>query len=1023
LRDDTALGDTDGDPNQPAAGDWMGISFESGSTGNLNGVEVRYAGGYGWSFYEGPSSLHSNTSSLTINDTEVRNGSGPGIYLNDAATITNSHVLNGSGPAIVLVGAASMGASVRATTATGNSINGMVVPGSLPSTPTTGTWSSDLLPYVLQGVVSVPGGVTLTIQPGTVVKTGTYYYGLQVYGTLQADRSGGNPITFTSLRDDTLLGDTDGDPNQPAARAGDWRGIGFESGSTGNLNGVEVRYAGGATWAASEDNSGIRSDTSSLTVTNSKLLNGSGAAIFLTDAASMGASVRTTTASGNGINGMVVPNGSLPTTPTTGTWSSDLLPYVLRGMVTVPGGVTLTIKPGTVVKAGRYFEALQVFGALRADETGNRTYFTSLQDDTLLPGTDGDPNHPAPLPGNWKGIGFESGSTGSLSNVEVRYAGGSPWAAFEDNSGIHSDSASLTITNSRLLNGSGAAIFLTDAASMGASVRTTTASGNGINGMVVPNGSLPTTPTTGTWSSDLLPYVLRGMVTVPGGVTLTIKPGTVVKAGRYFDALQVFGTLRADEMGNRTYFTSLQDDTLLPGTDGDPNHPVPTAGNWKGIGFESGSTGSLSNVEVRYAGGATWAAFEDNSGIHSDTSSLTITNSKLLNGSGAAIFLTGAASMGASVRTTTASGNGINGMVVPNGSLPTTPTTGTWSSDLLPYVLRGLVTVPSGVTLTIKPGTVVKSGRYFDALQVFGTLKAEGLGLRSYFTSLRDDTLLSGTDGDPNHPAPVAGDWKGIEFDATSTANILSNVEVRYAGGYDWLAFGDHSSVHVNAASLTLSRSTVSDGRGSGLYVSGQGTSPGIFATRFVKTEIGISFVGGSAGVVSESAFVSENLGVSIDSTSHPDLGLLTDQNPANDGFNSFVCDQQNVCSQNTTIVVPAENNWWGMAPYDPGLFCRTDNLDLDPFLPGEAEPPGGSSAPALAGLKVDRPPQTANVRLTWDDIASACGYDVYRATTLRPVPDFVNISGSTPLHEPTFTDASAAGPLEPNYFYTVRVH
>ena len=84
------------------------------------------------------------------------------------------------------------------------------------------TWSSDKT-YVLDGLVFVDPGVTLTIEPGTVVKArpqgdisnedGASALIVRRDGTINADGSSDNPIIFTStqddLQDDSDLGPTD----------------------------------------------------------------------------------------------------------------------------------------------------------------------------------------------------------------------------------------------------------------------------------------------------------------------------------------------------------------------------------------------------------------------------------------------------------------------------------------------------------------------------------------------------------------------------------------------------------------------------------------------------------------------------------------------------------------------------------------------------------------------------------------------------------------------------------------------
>jgi hypothetical protein len=97
------------------------------------------------------------------------------------------------------------------------------------------------------GLVTVPAGVTLTIDPGSVVKFDPGAgLDVQAGGQLIAHGTIAQPIDFTSIRDDSVGGDTNLDGTATAPAAGDWRSIRFEGDATGDLDHARVRYGGNA---------------------------------------------------------------------------------------------------------------------------------------------------------------------------------------------------------------------------------------------------------------------------------------------------------------------------------------------------------------------------------------------------------------------------------------------------------------------------------------------------------------------------------------------------------------------------------------------------------------------------------------------------------------------------------------------------------------------------------------------------------------------------------------------------------
>ena len=115
-------------------------------------------------------------------------------------------------------------------------------------------WLSGFV-HEITGSLTVNPGVTLTIDPGAIVKL-SGYADFTINGSLVADGTLTQPIIFTSLLDDTHGGDTNGDGAATAPSAGDWGRI-VVSGSA-DFNHAQVLYGGGTASGFWEQTGAIR---------------------------------------------------------------------------------------------------------------------------------------------------------------------------------------------------------------------------------------------------------------------------------------------------------------------------------------------------------------------------------------------------------------------------------------------------------------------------------------------------------------------------------------------------------------------------------------------------------------------------------------------------------------------------------------------------------------------------------------------------------------------------------------------
>lgn len=542
-----------------------------------------------------------------------------------------------------------------------NALQGIEVAGGKTVGETVWERWTDNAPYVITGRLDIPEGEDWRLGSGVVVKCAT---GSSVFlrGTLQAEGREADPIVFTSVKDDRLFGDTNGDGAESTPSAGDWKGIYFgPSAGDSVIQNAEFRFAGGSSFGifnGSWREALLYIDKSAPTIVNSLFADSGGNGIELYQSRSsirdcrfvnvraIGSPIalgtldtypilRDNHAEGTGQLGVSVPNGTMTAQ---GRWTRPGVdfPYFPQGDLTIAEEGELSLDAG--VNVGFSGSKLLVYGRLIAE------------------GTEQDPvkfrsRHAEPAPGQWRGVYFgPTASASALVHWQVSHTGGDlgifrgSWRAtavyldachprmekvkisqalsdgmemFESSvrlDGITFDAceriALVIRANSRpqLIE----AVFLNNGASGQYTIWTDPTcdpiangvhfEGNRQPGIQVAQGTISQDTNWDFWGTEV-PYVVSEPVTVAEGVSLNVESNTVVKFSS--SKLWVNGTLTANGEKGPITFTSSLDDSRGGDSNGDGETSSPSRGNWQGIYLGPAAGESfLRNCGFHFAGGS-----------------------------------------------------------------------------------------------------------------------------------------------------------------------------------------------------------------------------------------------------------------------------------------------------------------------------------------------------------------------------------------------------------------------------------
>ncbi|MFH1881392.1 MAG: right-handed parallel beta-helix repeat-containing protein [Planctomycetota bacterium] len=222
--------------------------------------------------------INGGTGSHTLTDVTVADIVGTGIYVRSigpTVTATNLTIQNVGATALAIIAADAGKWRSSNTSVSGTGILAIRFDGG--TITDTRSWDENLI-YYLSGEVTIAEGAELTIPAGKIVKADGDDR-LRVDGTLKALGTAGSHIVFTSIKDDTIGGDTNANGAATAPAAGDWQSVWISSDvAVGDLDYVDIRYAGEG--SASIDSS-IRTIKGHLSFANSTVSDGLGDGVWL----------------------------------------------------------------------------------------------------------------------------------------------------------------------------------------------------------------------------------------------------------------------------------------------------------------------------------------------------------------------------------------------------------------------------------------------------------------------------------------------------------------------------------------------------------------------------------------------------------------------------------------------------------------------------------------------------------------------------------------------------------------------
>lgn len=917
----------------PDNSDWQNIYFETAEGSLLDYCDISYAGSNNSTI-----DINNSLSNVTISNCLIENSGGRGIYNRGTSytAISNTTFQNcESYPIYTIANQVTKitGAMVFSPSNTPNQI--YVVGQTLNATTTWLNWG---IPYILNGNLTVPDGLSWTLNEGNEIRVNANNV-INVYGSFMADGTASDHITFTS--------------NLGTPAKGDWNRIYFYQAETSLLDYCDLSYGGSGTSQVE-----VRTCGNNVTISNCLFDNSGGYGLYnrggsftpLSNTTFQNCDSYPIYTQFNQLpyitGAMVFDNTNTPneiwatgeTLVNTYTMVDWGVPYVLGNAdLFIPNNLQLTVVPGITMKIDGNRQ-IRVDGAFRAVGTdANKITFTS--------------NAASPANGDWENIFFNAVDTACrIINCNINYAGSQNGAVYVANTnawwiriefseiaysgsyGLYINANSTAKVHSMDIHDCNNYPIRAGANAIGRITQgwiSSAFTGNSIDAIRVDGQAV-----TGNWAWDNhdVPYSIWGDVTLTDGYSLLLVPNDVLKF-QPNASLVCYGTLIADgDASNHITFTS--------------NQVTPAAGDWEYLYFNGADGGTiLDYCDISYGGSvANGSVYVVNSGNNVTISNCSVDNSGTfgiyinpnsnalisncsVTNCGNYAIRTGGDRVKSIIGNMTITGNTPNAIRVDAQAI----TTGTWLNHNVPYVMWADMDQVNSNTLTLEPGLQLNFNTG-ARLRVYGRLIADG-DAANHITFTSNQTI------------PSPGDWERIFFNAADAGTILDYCDISYGG-----STYANVDVYNSGSNISFTNCVIENSLGYGVYIR-TNSSPSFINNQIINNT---------------------GIGVYIDGANIPTFG--TNELEWNDIYGNGLYDLRN-----GTQDIDAKYIFWGVSGcsevpariYDEEDQASLGIVDYVPWLGA------GHITPVLATTWTGAVSTSWHDNLNWDNDAPCLPVDV----------------------------------------------